>query len=50
MGRRHAIKQAFDLYDPLGFPVDLTQLMGSERGFSVDTVGLARKMEEQKAK
>jgi alanyl-tRNA synthetase len=50
MGRRQAFKQAFCLYDPLGFPVDLTQLMASERRFSVGTVGLAREMEEQKAR
>lgn len=42
--------QAFYLYDTLGFPLDLTQLMASERGFSVDTAGFAREMEEQKTR
>lgn len=43
-------RQAFYLYDTLGFPVDLTQLMAAERGFTVDAQGFVREMEEQKAR
>jgi alanyl-tRNA synthetase len=42
--------QAFYLYDTLGFPVDLTQLMAAERGLAVDLPGFAREMEAQKAR
>ena len=40
---------AFKLYDEQGFPLDLTELMARERGFSVDTAGFNQLMEEQKA-
>jgi alanyl-tRNA synthetase len=39
---------AFELFDTFGFPVDLTQLMAREIGWSVDMEGFARCMEEQK--
>jgi alanyl-tRNA synthetase len=41
-------KQAFYLYDTLGFPLDLTQLMAQEAGFTVDTEGFDQAMQEQK--
>jgi alanyl-tRNA synthetase len=41
---------AFDLYDTSGFPLDLTELMARERGFSVDTAGFEVRMEEQRAR
>jgi alanyl-tRNA synthetase len=41
---------AFQLYDTSGFPLDLTELMARERGFSVDTAGFALHMEEQRAR
>jgi hypothetical protein len=41
-------RQAFYLYDTLGFPVDLTQLMAVEKGLGVDMQGFAREMEAQK--
>lgn len=39
---------AFQLYDTFGFPLDLTQLMAREIGFSVDVDGFNQKMEEQR--
>jgi len=39
---------AFYLYDTLGFPVDLTQIMADEKGFKVDTAGFQAAMTAQK--
>jgi alanyl-tRNA synthetase len=39
---------AFKLYDTYGFPLDLTELMARERGFTVDVVGFEKLMEEQR--
>ncbi|MGC8744211.1 MAG: alanine--tRNA ligase [Verrucomicrobiia bacterium] len=39
---------AFRLFDTYGFPLDLTQLMARERGFSVDTERFEKLMEEQR--
>ncbi|HNX06677.1 MAG TPA: alanine--tRNA ligase [Bacteroidales bacterium] len=39
---------AFELFDTYGFPVDLTQLMAREKGWTVDMVEFAKCMEEQK--
>ena len=41
---------AFELYDTYGFPIDLTQLMAKELGWSVDMAGFYKGMEEQKAR
>ena len=38
----------FKLYDTYGFPLDLTELMARERGFTVDVAGFERLMEEQR--
>lgn len=38
----------FVLYDSDGFPVDLTELIASEHGFSVDLDGFNKHLEEQK--
>ena len=39
---------AFSLYDTYGFPLDLTEEMATERGFTVDQEGFRAAMEEQK--
>ena len=39
---------AFRLYDTFGFPIDLTQLMASEKGWSVDMPGFEKSLQEQK--
>ena len=39
---------AFKLYDEQGFPLDLTELMARERGFTVDTDGFEQLMAEQR--
>lgn len=41
-------EQAFFLYDTLGFPVDLTEIMAEEVGFAVDKDGFVAQMEAQK--
>lgn len=40
--------EAFFLYDSLGFPVDLTELMAEEVGFTLDRVGFEDEMAAQK--
>jgi alanyl-tRNA synthetase len=39
---------AFELYDTYGFPIDLTRLIGRERGFAVDEAGFDEALEAQK--
>ncbi len=39
---------AFELFDTFGFPIDLTQLMASEKGLDVDMDGFKRNLDEQK--
>lgn len=39
---------AFLLYDTYGFPIDLTELIASENGFSVDMEGFGRELDKQK--
>lgn len=39
---------AFELFDTYGFPVDLTQLMAAEKGWTVDMDGFQKGLEAQK--
>lgn len=39
---------AFELYDTFGFPIDLTELMAREKGWTVDMDGFNKALEEQK--
>ena len=39
---------AFELFDTYGFPIDLTQLMASEKGWTVDMDGFSKGLAEQK--
>lgn len=41
---------AFELFDTYGFPVDLTQLMAQEQGWSVDMDGFQKGLQAQKAR
>ncbi len=41
-------KNAFELYDTFGFPIDLTRLIALENGFQVDEMGFETEMKQQK--
>ncbi len=41
-------EDAFRLYDTFGFPLDLTQVMARERGYSVDVEGFEKALERQR--
>ena len=43
-------EEAFKLYDTYGFPIDLTQEILEEKGFSIDEAGFMAAMEEQRTK
>ncbi len=42
--------KAFELYDTFGFPIDLTELILSEKGFGLDRKGFEEAMEAQKTR
>ena len=39
---------AFKLYDTFGFPIDLTELIAAERGFTIDLDGFKKELQQQK--
>ncbi len=39
---------AFELYDTYGFPLDMTQLLATERGLTVDVAGFETEMDKQR--
>ena len=41
-------EDAFKLYDTFGFPIDLTELMARERGYSVDIAGFETALQGQR--
>ena len=43
-------KDAFELYDTFGFPIDLTRLIASEKGWRVDEAGFEEALREQKSR
>jgi alanyl-tRNA synthetase len=43
-------EDAFRLYDTFGFPIDLTELMAHERGYTVDIAGFERALGEQRTR
>ena len=47
-GKKIDGRKAFELYDTFGFPIDLTALILSERGFELDEKGFDIAMQEQK--
>ncbi len=48
--KRLSGETAFRLYDTYGFPLDLTELMARERGWSVDVDGFNKLLEEQRGR
>jgi alanyl-tRNA synthetase len=42
-------EDAFRLYDTFGFPIDLTELMARERGYTVDIAGFEQALSAQRA-
>ena len=43
-------EDVFRLYDTFGFPIDLTELMASERGYIVDIAGFEAALSEQRTR
>lgn len=41
-------QKAFELYDTYGFPIDLTSLILSEEGYSLDTASFEQELQKQK--
>jgi len=49
-GKQIGGELAFKLYDTYGFPLDLTRVIGEQRGATVDEAGFEKAMAEQRAR
>ncbi len=49
-GKQIAGKEAFELYDTYGFPLDLTKLIAADEGFTIDEEGFTAEMAQQKTR
>lgn len=47
-GQQVSGREAFELYDTFGFPLDLTALIARERGYTIETEGFEAEMVKQK--
>ena len=47
-GGKIAGKDAFELYDTFGFPIDLTELIAREQGVEIDLEGFEKELQAQK--
>jgi len=47
-GKKIQGRDAFELYDTYGFPIDLTRLLAEEKGLSIDEKGFEKALAEQK--
>lgn len=47
-GGQIAGKDAFELYDTFGFPIDLTELIAREQGVTIDLEGFEKELQAQK--
>ena len=50
MANKMTGKQAFELYDTYGFPIDLTRMIADEYGWKIDEAGFEAALEEQKSR
>ncbi|MDX2002196.1 MAG: alanine--tRNA ligase [Chitinophagales bacterium] len=47
-GKEIGGREAFELYDTFGFPIDLTRLLAAEQGLTIDEAGFETELKKQK--